>query len=484
MICKNLLLALTLLLSIQSLFAIEAAISYAAFQSPDQPYVEVYLRVNGSSLAFRPYQDSLFQAKASVELQFVKDGQVVLLDQFQMSGPPARQALDFVALERYALAPGQYELLLKLSDATDAANFRKYRADFELSFTAELLAQSDISLLADLHPANDNGLLVRNGMYMEPSPYRFYGPTADRLFFYHEIYHTESSIGQDFVLTYAIESIQNGESRRLLETHKRQSPAGILPLYGQLDISKLASGLYQLAIEVRDAQKRVLSRKTAFFERSNPDLWRQADWLVHFDPRQTFVGALNEDSLSYSLRALSPRLPSADMESVNWILKKKDVRAMQAYLMAYWSGQYAPDPERYYRAYMEVARAIDLQFNSGFRYGFETDRGYIYLKYGPPTEIEGREDEPSAPPYEVWTYDRLTATKQNNVRFIFYNPSLAPGDYVLLHSTARGERQQPQWQRILYRNAPNEADNDDFLEGTEIIDNFHRSGRRVFGGNY
>jgi GWxTD domain-containing protein len=316
---------------------------------------------------------------------------------------------------------------------------------------------------------------------MEPLPNRYYGPENQRLYFYHEIYHADRFIGQDFVLTYAVESLQNGNRRRLIERHKRQAAEDIISLYGQLDIAELPTGFYHLAVELRDPRKKLISRKITFFQRSNPGLWQKEEWLSKFDPGQTFVGDIPEDSLAYNLRALSPVLPPTEMESVNWLLKQKDPTAQRAFLLAYWAGQGGDQAQVVYEDYMAIARAVDQAFKSGFRYGFETDRGYIYLKYGRPTEIEARENEPSAPPYEIWTYDQLPATQQNNVRFIFYNPSLAPGDYVLLHATARGELQQPQWQRILYKNAPNQAAGDDFLEGTEVIDNFHRSSRRIFG---
>jgi hypothetical protein len=64
---------------------------------------------------------------------------------------------------------------------------------------------------------------------------------------------------------------------------------------------------------------------------------------------------------------------------------------------------------------------------------------------------------------------------------VFYNPSLSPGDYVLLHSTAIGERSNPSWLRELYRDAPaNELNGNDPFGGTDVMDNFNRNASRVF----
>jgi hypothetical protein len=128
--------------------------------------------------------------------------------------------------------------------------------------------------------------------------------------------------------------------------------------------------------------------------------------------------------------------------------------------------------------HMEVAHAVDVKFRSGFRHGIETDRGFAYLKYGQPDDIEGREDEPSAPPYEIWIYYDFPFTKQKNVKFLFYNPSLAPGEFRLLHSTALGELNNPQWELELYRDAPDQVDGDAF-DSTSMKDNFNRSAKRI-----
>ena len=61
---------------------------------------------------------------------------------------------------------------------------------------------------------------------------------------------------------------------------------------------------------------------------------------------------------------------------------------------------------------MEVAKAVDRLYKSGFGYGFETDRGNIFMKYGKPNDIVTVENDPSAPPYEMWVYNDFPKTKQ------------------------------------------------------------------------
>jgi hypothetical protein len=102
----------------------------------------------------------------------------------------------------------------------------------------------------------------------------------------------------------------------------------------------------------------------------------------------------------------------------------------------------------------------------------------VYLKYGRPDDIVTEWNDPSAPPYEIWSYNYVPSTRQNNARFIFYNPTLAGDDFRLLHSTVRGELQNPQWEVELYRNVPNEIEGNDYFQGTRMQDNLGRQARQ------
>ena len=129
---------------------------------------------------------------------------------------------------------------------------------------------------------------------------------------------------------------------------------------------------------------------------------------------------------------------------------------------------------------MEVARAVDRKYHSGLGEGFESDRGYTFLKYGRPNDIITVEDEPSAPPYEIWSYNSFPSTGQQNVKFLFYNPSLAIGQFQLLHSTARGEVFNAQWEVELYRDDGNGSIRGTDFDSTTVPENVARRAREYF----
>jgi GWxTD domain-containing protein len=469
------------LLCLSSLRALDASVSFARFSSPQLHYVELYLHVAGRTVQFTPRTDSTFQAAVDVLILFEQEGTIVKYDHYRLNSPVTNNPADFIDLKRYALEDGAYTLAVLVEDAADSTNVREYRTDFQLSFSGAQVEQSDIQLLASVQPGESASAFVKNGVLMEPLPYHFYGRGANVLSFYQEIYGSDAYLNDDFMVSYHVQRLANGEPVSVLIGHKRMSPAPVVPLLVQVDISQLVSGNYQLLVEVRDRERQLISERRTAFQRSNPlvDAEYLEETLAQVSLDQEFVGHLNVEELRYALLALTPHLPQNDVSLVNTYLRDTvNLHAQRMYLFSFWARERPADPAGAYFEYMEVARAVDNLFESGFRNGFETDRGYIYLKYGQPDDIVRNESEPSAPPYEIWSYNKIDRTNQNNVRFIFYNPSLAAEDFVLLHSDVIGERQNPQWQMELYRNAPGDHP-DDYFMGLEVQDNLGRRASRL-----
>jgi len=476
------LLFFTLLLGFyQPLLAVDASIDHAVFKSPETPYVEVYIHVSGRSVQFQYDADSLRQAAVEVLILFRKDSAIVKADRFTLQSPRGKLPMDFIDLKRYAMIEGAYDLQVELSDVARPEQKISYQKKFSIDFPEEEVQLSDVQLLADCRKASNTTVFTKNGYDLEPLPYFFYGRQHKALIFYAELYHLDAKVEQPATVTYSIERASNQERSTVSIGHRKVLPAAINPLLVPIDIRELESGNFYLQVIVRDQDGNLLASTSKFFQRSNPLPQASPEAIARRDLDQEFVARLSAEELERALLALTPKMPSADVESVDVMLKEENLNAQRMYLFAYYSQRQPSDPEQAYQSYMEVVHAVEKQFQSGFRHGFETDRGYIFLKYGAPDDIVEQTEEPSAPPYEVWFYNEFPATGQNNVRFIFYNPTLAPGEFELLHSTAIGERSDPQWQRRLYRNAPEEIDGD--LLGNGMQDNFGRNAMRIFNNN-
>lgn len=463
-----------------SLFAIDASISYASFKTDSLSYVEIYTHIFGGSVTFQQKEDSTLQAKVEVIILFKQEENIIKYDKFNLISPFTKNPIDFIDLKRFGLAEGKYNLIVAITDLNNKENAKEYSTTIQVDFPEEGLKQSDIQLLSSFSKAEKTGDFVKNGVYMEPLTYNFYNRNRTTLSFYNELYDADKVVGEDFVISYKIDQLTDGKTETILIGHKRQKAQGIVPILMQIDITEVPSGNYNLVVEARDRTQKLLTQKTVFFQRSNPMLHIQPiEMAQEVNIDEAFVAKLSPEQLEYSLRAMTPQLPQSDVELVNFMLKNDSISGQRLYLYSFWVQKNPNHPEFEFKKYIEVANAVDKKFKSGFRYGFETDRGFIYMKYGQPDDIEIREVEPSSPPYEIWVYYDFPQTMQSNVKFIFYNPHLAPGDYRLLHSTAIGELSNPQWQRELYRNSPNSFNGDPF-GGTGVNDGFNRQARDVF----
>jgi len=75
--------------------------------------------------------------------------------------------------------------------------------------------------------------------------------------------------------------------------------------------------------------------------------------------------------------------------------------------------------------------------------GWRTDRGRIFIKYGPPDEVLSRPQAGNTRPYEVWKFSRGRALK-----YVFLDQTLF-GNYVLIWTSDRREPSRPNWEELL-----------------------------------
>lgn len=451
------------------------------FQANDKPFVEVFFYVLGSTVTQQEVDTG--QYRGAVELLYFierADGEVVAGDKYNLLSPASEAPVDFMDIKRIGIGPGDYHLVVEYRDRADTANALEIKTPFTIPGLESGYSQSDIQLVS-AYGKKEAGAenFEKNSVFIQPLPYAFYHQGYDKLTFYNELYHTNQILQKDFYISYHVSTFDNPQEH-LLTAHKKLSPAEVNPLLIDLDISNLSSGDYLLQVEVHKPDKELISQREVRFTRSNPQADQEYSEKWQLDARASFAQSLSIDQLDYSLRALQPIISSSENEVLNYLLKKGEDKNKRFFLHRIWYGRNPEDPFAAYSKYMDVASWVDKKFAAAFGYGFEMDRGHIYLKYGQPDDIVGVEDEPSAPPYEIWIYYDFPKTNQSNVKFLFYNPSLAGNDYRLLHSTAVGELNNPRWEVQLYGDVPNEVMGDNHLDATSVQDNFHRNARYYF----
>lgn len=479
---KQLFLSLLLACPLHHLFALDLGISHAVYATPDEAYLEVNIEVAGGSVSFNTVDSTHLQAGVEVVILVQQGDRVVNYEKYLLKSLLTNLPIDLLDVKRFALPAGDYRLEVQVTDIHDETNKGSYSADVRVSEERDLRL-SDVQLLRSFKPDQSDHPFTKNGFFLEPLPFAFYDQEATVLAFYAEMYHADKTItGSEYSARYFVEQDKgNGIWSLVSMGNQTKKPAPIDAILVQMDIRKFESGNYRLTLELRSSDFRLLSERKVLFQRSNPLLNLGTDKIDEELLSKQFVKDLELDQLTYCLKAILPFCVGDESETVKSMVKAKDVKNMRYYVFRHFVKQNANQPEEAYKRYMELANAAHERFKSGFRYGFETDRGRTYLKFGRPDDMVHIEDDPSAPPYEIWIYYNFPKTQQKNVKFLFYNPSLAGEDYIMLHSTARGEINNPRWERELYKKtASQEFDGDNYHDATAMKRNIGRNARSYF----
>ena len=448
----------------------DVSIDILRFRTGTTSFIEASLYIVGSSLTCKPEGSKEYGVEYVIADQNIVGGNRYRLTS---TGCPAKDLMDS---RRFTLQPGKYSFEIEMADVQDTLSKVVIQQEVEIEIPASNLLLSDIQMLSTVRSDKDGTTaLHKSGLYLEPLAFRYYYPALESMHVYIESYETDQLEGQPY-LQYTIKPL-SGDIPPPMITYRKIPKQAVAANLFQLDIRNLISGPYELEAALYDGTKKLITSRKASFSRYNPDgdSIFLATGGLNLD--MSFIKNIPEDSLDYHLKAMAPIISSVQMDILNTLLKKGSVKAKQFFIHRYWTDEAGKFAGQAFETYMRVARFVDVLFQSGFGYGFETDRGHVFLKYGLPDDVVEVEDEPSAPPYEIWFYNSFPATHQSNVRFLFYNPSLAKNAFKLLHSTAIGEVRNERWEVELYRDATLETPG----VGTDVMgDNVYRNARKYF----
>jgi GWxTD domain-containing protein len=254
----------------------------------------------------------------------------------------------------------------------------------------------------------------------------------------------------------------------------------IIPILKEYDISTLPSGNYKLHIEARDKDNNLITDAQLFFQRSNPDISFSLDNLAAVSISNTFADRITSpDTLDEFIRCLAPRATELEKSFIYKQLESAEMETKQQFLYNFWATRNPTNPEGEWMKYYELVISVNAAYKTQIHKGYETDRGRVYLQYGPPNIISESYNEPSSYPYEIWQYYEL-AGGQRNKRFVFYTTDLITNNFQLLHSDAIGEIYNYKW-KVFLNNRWFDPFNVDQQDVPEIwggkVDDYYRNPR-------
>ena len=260
-------------------------------------------------------------------------------------------------------------------------------------------------------------------------------------------------------MNYYIESFESGVRLAKFNGFKKHTATSISIVLAEFSIQELPSGNYNLVVEARDKTNALLVKKKTFFQRKNSILQMDVSDISVLNVDNSFAGKINnKDSLADFIKSLRPISEEVEKVFAENQLKGADLKLMQQYFHHFWSKRSLTNPEGTWVQYNMQVQKVNKLFSTQVYKGYETDRGRVWLQYGEPENRNQSPLEPDVYSYEIWQYYKLK--DQTNKKFIFYDPSGASNNYILIHSDAKGEYFDSRWQLKLQRRSIHSSDFD------------------------
>lgn len=450
----------------QPALPVQLDLDHAAFAyDTDTSLLEVYLAVGAPSLTYER-EEGAFVSRLPLDLSVVRSTSTALegtpdepvwTDSLTLAfAVPDTSGLSdgqyFIHQARAALAPGEYELRIRVPASDERQELRLQRDVLVPDFAAaEQVALSDITLANTIEQGSDRtDLFYKNGLTVRPNPNQLYGQSLSRLYYYAEAYGTEALAGDDgtyTVLSYIAEANRPQPMAGLQQRVEREVRSPDV-LVGAFDVSALPSGSYFLRLAVLDEDNEAVVEQARKFFVYNPGVERAQPAAMEVSFETSQYATMTEEEVEQSLDHIDVIATERERRRIRNI---EDLMERRRFLMEFWQVR-DPNPatvvnefrEEFYRR----LQYANQRYSNSFREGWESDRGRTLIKYGPPAQIEPRLYESDAEPHELWQYNNIPGEGQ--ALFVFADRD-GFGDFELLHSTVAGERKMPDWSNAIRR---------------------------------
>jgi GWxTD domain-containing protein len=393
-------------------------VDYAVFWEPDTGLarLEVYWQVHNEALVFRS-KEELYEAQMGVVIRvrnedgrqvasYQKDRAIALEDESR-----TKSRRDFrVYQASFLLPPEKYKVEFILSDGESQRAFtRQFEAELENPIGRKP-GLSDVELVNVTGKAGPKESPFDKGnLQIIPNLTGEYGASQNnRLRFYFEIYQGDEGKDEIFVET-AVRQQWGGLQYRDSMTITLEQP--ISRQLREISLGNMSPGEYELEVRLRDGRKmrKIDERKLSFFVE-----W-STDALVR-DQYETNLDLLRLIARPGELEGLE------DLQSID---------ERRAALDSFWL-EWDPTPGTQLNEIKhEFYRRVKVA-NRRFAYmrlpGWRTDRGKVFIKHGPPDQVDDYPMQLDGHPYQEWHYHSTGVYK----RFTFVDEN-SDGEYRLVY---------------------------------------------------
>lgn len=343
----------------------------------------------------------------------------------------------------FLLDSGNYKFTIKANDFNNPVDSLVFEDNLSLSrFPGSLIALSCIQVSSSIQKSTDkSSVFYKNTLEITPNPNRLFGNNISTLYYYFEIYNLKKEyISDEYFVVSEITDLNNNKFKSQEKKYALKNESKVE--YGSFDISDLPSNSYNLVIRVVDNYNKDLAKNYKKFFVYNIDTTK-----IDYDKYKD--NFLLTDYTNYSIEQLDEEFNYvsyiATQVEKDQYEKMDDIDGKRKLLNDFWKSR-DPNPltpqNEFKAEYFEKIKYSNKNYKFDFKKGWQTDRGRVFITYGKPDDIESFPFEADKRAYEIWRYYNV----EGGVIFIFVDMGNATGDYGLVHSTARNELRDDNWE--------------------------------------
>jgi GWxTD domain-containing protein len=436
------------------LFALEVFMVTNRYYAPKVgSYVETDILIPATGIKFIKNEKGKYQGFIEVTLLYKKNNEIAAFDKYLLNSMEVDDSnsvkISLVDRKRFTLASGAYTLEATFKDQNSSEQ-KTVNETFIIDEQPETVFISDIMLIDDYQKTDKENVFTKSGFQMVPYVLNYFPETMNYLTIYAEIYNADVvAAGSQVLVNYSVNKYKTDEVAFNMKRFVKMNANPVNVLFTEFDIEMLPSGNYEISVDVRDKNNQLLAVKKCFFQRSNTIKELTADQFVHLQVENSFVANFTLEEMKYQLRTIGPIVNMNEKKTIKSLITGNNLALMKQFYLNFWFEQNKTEPQKAWAEYQQLVDQANKSYSVNKQYGFETDRGRVFLQYGSPNQVQVVPYEPGAHPYEIWQY-YTTKIGQNNVRFIFMNAERATNNYRLIHSTALGEMYNNQWEQLVH----------------------------------
>ena len=429
---------------------------------PDQAMVEVYLSFRASSLPFAPAAEG-FTARVPARVRLLPVSQSAPAGAERVAAHDETLAFEYVVADttgltpeqvfveqvRLLAAPGEYELEVVLAPEGQSTTGAVLDVSVPAYADGDGPMISGVELATAIERAEDGDAMAKSGLSVRPNPDAYFGGAEGPVRYYAEVYDPPGSgAGGTYTLLTFLADSATGAPMAEFERRTTRQAREVDVVVGSLDVRAVPSGIYYLRLVVLDEANQAVAEQSKRLFVINPDVEVAAQETGAMTYEETLFAAMGEEELMLNLRHAAVVASGRERQQIEQLSTDEQRRG---FLTAFWTGRdddNLPNRNAARQRFYERLAAVNERFREPGRQGFETDRGRVYLTYGPPSELDREPYDPKFNPHEIWNYENIPG--EGRSIFIFAD-RYSSAQMELIHSSVVGEISVPDWQQEILR---------------------------------